>query len=87
MQWLLNWPGAIDMAVVKQSPKEVNTFVVYVSVNSDYIEDRNLINEMAIWCKELTGNEYETWNIDSSGAKFIFNNGEDAMAFKLRWVE
>lgn len=47
---------------------------------------RIFINEIASWCKKTFGNEYETWDIDSSGCTFIFQRKEDAMIFKLKWV-
>lgn len=47
---------------------------------------RDYINEMAAWCKEAFDNEYETWNIESSGSTFTFEKDVDAMAFKMRWV-
>lgn len=47
---------------------------------------RIFVNEVAIWCKKLLGNDYETWDIDSSGCTFTFQRKVDAMAFKLKWI-
>ena len=44
------------------------------------------------WCEEEFGNErvdYSTWQAlgnNELGADFYFENEEDAIAFKLRWV-
>lgn len=64
---------------------EPNKFVIYGN-DIPMSEWRDLINEVAKWCKELTGNDYETWNIDDSGCTFSFDNDEDRAAFMLRWV-
>ena len=64
---------------------------VFVVIREDHNNDTmsDLIVEiatMAGWCKRTFENEYETWNIDHTGCRFIFENIEDAMAFKLRWM-
>ncbi len=69
---------------------DYRTFIAYAGNNERNYTDteatRIFVNDLAIWCKETFGNEYETWNIDWSGCTFIFDKREDAMAFKLRWL-
>ena len=54
-------------------------FIAYAGKNErDYTDTEatsNFVNELAIWCKNMTGNEYETWDIDSTGCNFIFQYG------------
>lgn len=75
--------------MIKVIQEKHNTFVV---IGHDYNTDSMLdliqqISTMAKWCKEVFENAYETWNIDHTGCRFIFQNTEDAMAFKLRWMQ
>lgn len=81
------------MYKIVQSTKQPNAFFVVRTKDeiclANYHEMavlRAYVNEVATWCKEAFGNEYETWDIDCSGSTFIFEKDEDAMAFKMRWV-
>ena len=78
------------MIVVRQHSDDLKKFTAYGTnvVGNDFSMEqyRDTINEIATWCKETFGNDYETWNIDNSGSTFIIDNEEDIVAFKLRWL-
>jgi len=81
------------MYKIVQSTEQQNTFIIIrdhgVIKSANHYEMASLlayINEVATWCKETFGNEYETWNIDASVSAFIFEKDDEAMAFKMRWT-
>ena len=45
-------------------------------------------NTYLIWCEENFGKEGQNWCFDPDISKGVyFKNKEDAVAFKLRWLE
>lgn len=87
----LDWLARdIDLSEIKCLLLSTNDFVILEpddgkSNVDDMTKWMAQLNYVAGWCKDMTSNEYETWNI-IDGCCFSFDEDEHRTLFMLQWV-